>query len=178
MPPPAAAATDQDQAGEGGHSGEGQRSPEVELKPLLLSSLRPFTPQNAGNVFQLGRHRPEHHVNPVALRLMVSRYRPRRPLASNRRMSIFAHGAILSIGSQRRRATGQNSLSPPGQRLKLTPPSGQTSNEAQPDTRLLSATNLVFVRLQSSTQQRRHRSPCGCPVALQCNRRVVFTVGP
>ena len=160
MPPPAAAATDQDQAGEGGHSGEGQRSPEAELKPPPAEQPKTFyPPRNAGNVFQLGRHRPEHHVNPVALRLMVSRYRPRRPLASNRRMSIFAHGAILSIGSQRRRATGQNSLSPPGQRLKLTPPSGQTSNEALPDTRLLSATNLVFVRLQSSTQQGRHRSP-------------------
>ena len=44
VPPPAAAATDQDQAGEGGHSGEGQRSPEVEL----LSSLRPFTPETRG----------------------------------------------------------------------------------------------------------------------------------
>ena len=154
-PPPAAAATDQ----EGGHPGEGQRSPEAELKPPPSEQPKTFIPRNVGNARRRGRHRPERHVNPVVLQLMVSRYRPRRPLASNVRMSIFAHGAILSIGSQHCRAIGQSSLSPPGQRPKLTPPSGQTSNEVQPDTRLLSATNLVFVRLQSSTQQGRHRSP-------------------
>ena len=36
VPPPAAAATDRNEADQGGHSGEGQRSPEAELKPPLL----------------------------------------------------------------------------------------------------------------------------------------------
>ena len=48
VPPPAAAATDQDQAGEGGHSGEGQRSPEAELKPPPAEQPKTFYPPKRG----------------------------------------------------------------------------------------------------------------------------------
>ena len=48
VPPPAAAATDQDQAGEGGHSAEGQRSPEVELKPPPAEQPKTFYPPKRG----------------------------------------------------------------------------------------------------------------------------------
>ena len=40
--------TDQEQADQGGHSGEGQRSPEVELKPPLSEQPKTFYPRNVG----------------------------------------------------------------------------------------------------------------------------------